>query len=173
MLATVAPLHDSAGPINPAPLREEDVRNVEEESGRGEFVKKLIVRNLLWTLVISVALTAILMVVVFIGDGYPLRVLVVMVILVPVMAAIVTFLTLQSGKRKVGGGSGNYSGHTYYPVGVPEGGAGDLNREGHFDREGHFGGGDFGREGHFDREGHFGGGDFGGGGHFDREGLFG
>src|SRR5918997_4923224 len=164
MLATVAPLHDSAGPINPAPLREEDVRNVEEESGRGEFVNKLIVRNLLWTLAISVALTAILMVVVFIGDGYPLRVLVVMVILVPVMAAIVTFLTLQSGKRKVGGGSGNYSGHTYYPVGVPEGGAGDLNREGHFDREGHFGGGDFGGGGHFDREGIFEGGDFGGGG---------
>src|ERR687889_986534 len=158
MLATLAPLHDSVGPINPAPLREEDIRNVEEESGR-EFVKKLIVRNLLWTLAISVALTAILMVVVFIGDGYPLRVLVVMVILVPVMAAIVTFLTLQSGKRKVGGGSGNYSGHTYYPVGVPEGGAGDLNREGHF------GGGDFGGGGQFDREGHFGGGDFGGGGH--------
>jgi hypothetical protein len=72
--------------------------------------------------------------------------LVVMVILVPVMAAIVTFLTLQSGKRKVGRGSGNCSGQTYYPVGVPEGGAEDLNREGHF------GGGDFGR------------GDFGGGG---------
>jgi uncharacterized membrane protein YgcG len=146
MLATVAPLHDSAEPINPAPLREEDVRNVEEESGR-EFVNKLIVRNLLWTLAISVALTAISMVVVFIGDGYPLRVLVAMVILVPVMAAIVTFLTLQSGKRKVGRGSGNYSGHTYYPVGVPEGGAGD------FDREGLFGGGDFGG----------GGGDSGGG----------
>ena len=159
MLATVAPLHDSAGPINPAPLREEDVRNVEEQSGR-EFVNKLIVRNLLWTLAISVALTAILMVVVFIGDGYPLRVLVVMVILVPVMAAIVTFLTLQSGKRKVGGGSGNYSGHTYYPVGVPEGGAGDLNREGHFDREGLFGGGDFGGGGNSGG----GGGDSGGGG---------
>src|SRR5918998_981011 len=153
MLATVAPLHDSAGPINPAPLREEDVRNVEEQSGR-EFVKKLIVRKLLLTLAISVALTAILMVVVFIGDGYPLRVLVVMVILVPVMAAIVTFLTLQSGKRNVGRGSSTYSGHTYYPIGVPEGGAGDLNREGLF------GGGDFGGGGNSGG----GGGDSGGGG---------
>jgi hypothetical protein len=130
---------------------EEDGRNVEDESGR-EFVNKLIVRNLLWTLAISVALTAILVAVVFLGAGYPLRVLVVMGILVPAMAAIVTFLTLQSGKNRGAGGGivdypertnyprrTNYSGPTYYPVWISEGGGEDSGGGGDFNVE-EFGG---------------------------------
>ena len=133
------------GADHPAPLRKEDVRSVEQKSGR-EFMNDRIVRNLIWMLVIFAVPAAILILLAFV-EGFPLRMLIVIVILVPVMGVLVTALTLHSGKRRTGRGSGNYSDHTYYPVGVPEGGAGDLNREGHFDREGLFGGGDFGGRG--------------------------
>ena len=137
-------------------------------------MNKLIVRNLLWTLAIYVALTAILVAVVFLGGGYPLRVLVVMGILVPAMVAIVTFLTLQSGKNRGAGGGNvdypertnyprrtNYSGPTYYPVWISEGGGEDSGGGGDFNVK-EFGGGNFG-DGDFSVE-DFGGGDFGGGG---------
>jgi hypothetical protein len=82
-------------------------------------------------------------------------------ILVPVMGAIVTVLTLLSGNRRAGGGSGHYSGRTYYPVGSFDG---DEGREGGGDSgRGDFGGGDYGG-GDFGR-GDYGGGDYGGGGH--------
>jgi hypothetical protein len=109
-------------------------------------VNKLIVRNLIWMLAIFALPAAILMLVAFV-EGFPLRMLVVVVILVPVMGVMVTVLTLLNGKRRRVGASGNYSGGTYYPVGFPEGGTGGFQREDYFDREGLFGGGEFGRGG--------------------------
>jgi hypothetical protein len=46
--------------------------------------------------------------------GFPLRMLVVVVSLVPVMGVMVTVLTHLSGKRRAGGGGGSYSGRTNY-----------------------------------------------------------
>jgi type III secretory pathway component EscV len=77
-----------------------------------------IVRNLIWMLAIFAVPAAILMLVAFV-KGFPLRMLVVVIILVPVMGVMVTVLTLLNGKRRTGGGSGDYSRRTYYPVGVP------------------------------------------------------
>jgi uncharacterized membrane protein YgcG len=116
-------------------------------------MRKLIVRNLIWTLAISVVFAAILMFVALTADGYPLRMLLVIVILVPVMAAIVTFLTLQSGKprvegvrtagsaRRAGGERGHYSGVSTYNPGLFLGDAGGDSGGGDSGR-GEFGGGD-------------------------------
>jgi hypothetical protein len=136
-------------------------------------------RNIIWMLAIFAVPAAILMLVAFLAAEHPLRMLVLIGILVPVMTAMVTVVTLLSGKPRVESASGYYSrearptpqarrrsgrayGPYYYPVGPLDGGeGGDGGGEdtggGDFGGGG-FGGGDFGG-------GDFGGGDFGGGGY--------
>jgi uncharacterized membrane protein YgcG len=126
-------------------------------------VRKLIVRNLIWMLAIFAVPAAILMLVAFVAAEHPLRMLVLIGILVPVMVAMVTVVTILSARPRVESASGYYSrearptprtrsrsgrayGPYYYPVGSSDSGAG-----------GDGGGGDGGG-------GDFGGGDFGGGG---------
>jgi hypothetical protein len=136
-------------------------------------VRKLIVRNLIWMLAIFAVPAAILMLVAFVAAEHPLRMLVLIGILVPVMVAMVTVVTILSARPRVESASGYYSrearptpqarrrsgrayGPYYYPVGSSDSGAGGDGGGGD-GGGGDFGGGDF-------SGGDFGGGDFSGGG---------